>query len=150
MSNLSPGKPQSRKKLLLTLLLLLLYAALALCWIVGIQYERSRRPREAAVPLTPEELSGTEHFEAVATRDARMALDASNLAQTVYDGVEETEFALEDWNGCTLAVEGADDTTLMAESEEELKSLLMKVKEESGKVGLKRNIQKTKIMASGP
>ena len=44
----------------------------------------------------------------------------------------------------------ADDTTLMAESEEELKSLLMKVKVESGKVGLKLNIQKTKIMASGP
>ena len=43
-----------------------------------------------------------------------------------------------------------DDTTLMAESEEELKSLLMKVKEESKKVGLKLNIQKTKIMASGP
>ena len=44
----------------------------------------------------------------------------------------------------------ADDTTLMAESEEELKSLLMKVKEESEKVGLKLNIQKTKIMASSP
>ena len=44
----------------------------------------------------------------------------------------------------------ADDTTLMAESEEELKSLLIKVKEESEKVGLKFNIQKTKIMASGP
>ena len=44
----------------------------------------------------------------------------------------------------------ADDTTLMAESEEELKSHLMKVKEESEKVGLKLNIQKTKIMASGP
>ena len=44
----------------------------------------------------------------------------------------------------------ADDTTLMAESEEELKSLLMKVKEESEKVGLKLNIQKTKIKASGP
>ena len=44
----------------------------------------------------------------------------------------------------------ADDTTLMAESEEELNSLLMKVKEESEKVGLKLNIQKTKIMASGP
>ena len=44
----------------------------------------------------------------------------------------------------------ADDTTLMAESEEELKSLLMKVKEESGKVGLKLKIPKTKIMASGP
>ena len=44
----------------------------------------------------------------------------------------------------------ADDTTLMAESEEELKSLLMKVKEESEKVGLKLNIQETKVMASGP
>ena len=44
----------------------------------------------------------------------------------------------------------ADDTTLMAESEEELKSLLIKVKKESEKVGLKLNIQKTKIMASGP
>jgi len=44
----------------------------------------------------------------------------------------------------------ADDTTLMAESEEELKSLLMKVKEESEKVGLKLNMQKTKVMASGP
>ena len=44
----------------------------------------------------------------------------------------------------------ADDITLMAESEEELKSLLMKVKEESEKVGLRLNIQKTKIMASGP
>ena len=44
----------------------------------------------------------------------------------------------------------ADDTTLMAESEEELKSLLMKVKEESENIGLKLNVQKTKIMASGP
>ena len=44
----------------------------------------------------------------------------------------------------------ADDTTLMAESKEELKSLLMKVKEESEKAGLKLNVQKTKIMASGP
>ena len=44
----------------------------------------------------------------------------------------------------------ADNTTVMAESEEELKNLLMKAKEESGKVGLKLNIQKTKIMASGP
>ena len=47
-------------------------------------------------------------------------------------------------------LENADDTTLMAESEEELKRLLMKVKEESGKVGLKLNIQKTKIVASSP
>ena len=49
-----------------------------------------------------------------------------------------------------MAERYADDTTLMAESEEELKSLLLKVKEESEKIGLKLNIQKTKIMASGP
>ena len=52
--------------------------------------------------------------------------------------------------GITITSDNADDTTLMAESEEELKSLLMKVKEESDKVGLKLNIQKTKIMASSP
>ena len=51
---------------------------------------------------------------------------------------------------CKNNLRYADDTTLMAESEEELKSLLMKVKEKSEKVGLKLNIQKTKIMASGP
>ena len=50
----------------------------------------------------------------------------------------------------SITTDNADDTTLMAESEEELKSLLMKVKEESEKVGLKLNIQKMKIMASGP
>ena len=49
-----------------------------------------------------------------------------------------------------ISIRYADDTTLMAESEEELKSLLNEVKEESEKVGLKLNIQKTKIMASGP
>ena len=49
-----------------------------------------------------------------------------------------------------ISITYADDTTLLAESEEELKILLMKVKEESEKVGLKLNIQKTKIMASGP
>ena len=52
--------------------------------------------------------------------------------------------------GCISNLRYADDTTLMAESEEELKSLLIKVREESEKVGLKLNIQKTKIMASGP
>ena len=50
----------------------------------------------------------------------------------------------------SITSDNADDTTLMAESEEELKSLLMKVKEECEKVGLKLNIQKTKIMASSP
>ena len=53
-------------------------------------------------------------------------------------------------SACINNLRYADDTTLMAESEEELKSLLMKVKEESEKVGLKLNIQKTKIMASSP
>ena len=53
-------------------------------------------------------------------------------------------------SGRNINLRYADDTTLMTESEEELKSLLMKVKEESEKVGLKLNIQKTKIMASGP
>ena len=52
--------------------------------------------------------------------------------------------------GNTNNLRYVDDTTLMAESEEELKSLLMKVKEKTEKVGLKLNIQKTKIMASGP
>ena len=50
----------------------------------------------------------------------------------------------------SITSDNVDDTTLMTESEEELKSLLMKVKEESEKVGFKLNIQKTKIMASGP
>ena len=65
-------------------------------------------------------------------------------------GLEEAQagikFASRNINNLTCA----DDTTLMAESEEELKSLLMKVKQESKKVGLKLNIQKTKIMVSGP
>ena len=65
-------------------------------------------------------------------------------------GLEEAQAGIKiaGWNFNNLRY--ADDTTLMAESEEELKSLLMKVKEESEKVGLKLNIQKTKIMASGP
>ena len=60
----------------------------------------------------------------------------------------QTGIKIAGWNINNLRY--ADDTTLMAESEEELKSLLMKVKEESENVGLKLNIQKTKIMASGP
>ena len=61
-------------------------------------------------------------------------------------GLDEAQTARRNINNLRYA----DDTTLMAESEEELKSLLMKVKEESEKVGLKLNIQKTKIMAFGP
>ena len=65
-------------------------------------------------------------------------------------GLEETQAGIKIAGRTINNLRYADDTTLMAESEEELKSLLMKVKEESDKVGLKLNIQKTKIMGSGP
>ena len=65
-------------------------------------------------------------------------------------GLEETQAGIKIAGRNINNLRYTDDTTLMAESEEELKSLLMKVKEESEKVGLKLNIQKTKIMASGP
>ena len=65
-------------------------------------------------------------------------------------GLEETQAEIKTAGRNTNNLRYADDTTLMAESEEELKSLLMKVKEESEKVGLKLNIQKSKIMAFGP
>ena len=64
-------------------------------------------------------------------------------------GLEETQAEIKIAGGNINNLRYADDTTLMVESAEELKSLLMKVKEESEKVGLKLNIQKTKIMASG-
>ena len=65
-------------------------------------------------------------------------------------GLEEAQAGIKIAGRNTSNLRYADDTTLMAESEDELKSLLMKVKEESEKAGLKLNIQKTKIMASGP
>ena len=65
-------------------------------------------------------------------------------------GLEETQARIKIFGRNIDNLRYADDTTLMAESEEELKSLLMKVKVETEKVGLKLNIQKTKIMASGP
>ena len=65
-------------------------------------------------------------------------------------GLDETQAGIKIARRNISNLRYADDTTLMAESEEELKGLLMKVKEESEKVGLKLNIQKTKIMASGP
>ena len=65
-------------------------------------------------------------------------------------GLEEAQAGIKNAGRNIDNLRYADDTTLMAESEEELKSLLMKVKEESEKVGLKLNIQKTKITASGP
>ena len=64
--------------------------------------------------------------------------------------LEETQVGIKTAGRNIKNLRYVDDTTLMAQSEEELKSLLMKVKEESEKVGLKLNIQKTKIMASGP
>ena len=65
-------------------------------------------------------------------------------------GLEEAQAGIKIARRNITNIRYADDTTLMAENEEELKSLLMKVKEESDKVGLKLNIQKTKIIASGP
>ena len=65
-------------------------------------------------------------------------------------GLDETQTEIKISGRYVNNLRYADDTTLMAESEEKLKYLLMKVKEESEKVGLKLNIQKTKIMASGP
>ena len=65
-------------------------------------------------------------------------------------GLDETHAGIKTSRRNISSLRCADDTTLKAENEEELKSLLMKVKEESEKVGLKLNIQKTKIMASGP
>ena len=65
-------------------------------------------------------------------------------------GLEETQAGIKISGRNISNLRYADDTTLMAESEEELKNLLMKVKEESENIGLKLNIQKTKIMASGP
>ena len=65
-------------------------------------------------------------------------------------GLEETQAGIKIARRTINNLRCADDTTLMAESEEQLKSLLMKVKEESEKVGLKLSIQKTKIMASSP
>ena len=65
-------------------------------------------------------------------------------------GLEEAQAGIKIARRNIINLRYADDTTLVAESEEELKSLLMKVKEESEKLGLKLNIQKSKIMASGP
>ena len=68
----------------------------------------------------------------------------------MYAGLEEAQAGIKIAGRNINYLRYADDTTLMAESEEELKSLLMKVKEKSEKIGLKLNIQKMKIMASGP
>ena len=72
------------------------------------------------------------------------------MQSTSCSGLDEAQAGIKFARRKVSNLRYADDTTLMAESEEELKRLLMKVKEKSEKVGLKLNIQKTKIMASGP
>ena len=82
------------------------------------------------------------------SRECLFNFYAENIVRNA--GLEEAQAGIKTARRNTNNLRFADDTTLMAESEEELKSLLMKVKEESEKVGLKLNIQKTKIVASGP
>ena len=89
---------------------------------------------------------GKEYIKAVYCHSAYLTYMQSTSWETLGWKKHKLESRLKNINNLRYA----DDTTLMAESEEELKSLLMKVKEESEKVGLKLNIQKTKIMASGP
>ena len=88
---------------------------------------------------------GKEHVKAVYCHPA----DLTSMQSTSWEMLGWRKHKLESRLPGEISIT-SDDTTLMAESEEELKSLLMKVKEESEKVGLKLNIQKMKIMASGP
>ena len=92
--------------------------------------------------------SGKEHVKAVYCHPAYLTSMQKYIMRNA--GLEEAQAEIKIAGRNINNLRYADDTTLMAQSEEELKSLLMKVKEESGKVGLKLNIQKTKIMASGP
>ena len=92
--------------------------------------------------------SGKEYVKAVYCHPALFNLYAVYIMRNT--GLDETQAGIKIARRNINSLRYADDTTLMAESEEELKSLLMKVKEERGKVGLKLNIQKTKIMASSP
>ena len=89
-----------------------------------------------------------EYVKAVCCHPAYLTYMQSTSWET--QGLEEAQAGIKIAKRNSNNLRYADDTTLMAQSEEELKSLLMKVKEESEKVGLKLNIQKTKIMASGP
>ena len=78
------------------------------------------------------------------------SLNPSFIGSYPYLGLDESQAGIKISGRNINNLRYSDDTTFMAKSEEELKSLLMRVKEESGKTGLKLNIQKTKIMASGP
>ena len=89
-----------------------------------------------------------EYVKAIYCHPAYLTYMQSTSWET--DGLEEAQAGIKIARRNINHLRYADDTTLMADSEEELKSLLMKVKEDSEKVGLKLNIQKTKIMASGP
>ena len=91
---------------------------------------------------------GLENFEHYFTSPCLFNLHAEYIIRNA--GLEETQAGIKIANRNINNLRYANDTTLMAESEEELKVVLMKVKVESEKVGLKLNIQKTKIMASGP
>ena len=89
----------------------------------------------------------TEYFKAVYCHLAYLTYMQGSMQNI---GLDETQAGIKIFRRNINNLRYADDTTLMAESEEELKRLLMEVKEESEKVGLKLNIQKTEIMASGP
>ena len=106
--------------------------------------------RKQQLELDMEQQTGSkqvkEYVKAVYCHPAYLTSIAEYIMRNT--GLEETQAGIKIAGRNNLRY--ADDTTLMAESEEELKSLLMKVKEESEKFGLKLNIQKTKIMASGP
>ena len=91
---------------------------------------------------------GKEYIKAVYCHSAYLTYYAEYIMRNA--GIDEPQAGIKIAGRNTNNLRSADDTTLMAESEEELKSFLMKVKEESEKVGLKLNIQKTKIIASGP
>ena len=91
--------------------------------------------------------SGKEYIKAILS-PCLLNLNAEHIMRNI--GLDEAQAGIKTVRRNIINLRYADNTTLMAESEEELKSLLMKVKEESQKVGLKLNIQKTKIMASGP
>ena len=91
---------------------------------------------------------GKEYVKAVYCHPVYLSFYAEYIMRNAGLGEAQPEIKIAGRN--TNNLKYADDTTLMAESKEDLKGLLMKVKEESEKVGLKLNIQKTKIMASGP